>query len=165
MTYRCIAIGSRAKSRKYSLRLHNSYVLLFMQLLLIERFLCRKFTTLSLPFDLVFIHDQIVIHGDIKPSNMLLRPIPSPHKVSINGLENCTSSTASEPSLFSSYQPLYGDFSASRFHCSNSVPSESAGTYDFMTPKLFSKPAPDNFGQPGKRRSCTWNDADLRREW
>jgi len=92
---------------------------------------------------LVFIHDQTVIHGDIKPSNILLRPIP--HQASINRLENCKSSTASEPSLLPRYQPLYCDFSASRLHHSSSVPNESAGTYDFMAPELFSKSVPDNY--------------------
>lgn len=60
---------------------------------------------------LSFLHAANVIHGDIKPSNILLR-------------ENLTSA-----------QLIYCDFSSSWFDSPSSEMPESAGTYEYMAPE------------------------------
>lgn len=79
-----------------------------------------------------YIHRHNVIHGDIKPSNILLRPIEQGSGLGIQ-LQGAQ------------FQPLYCDFSAARYNSPDCSPSESAGTYDFMAPELFSLFAPDNW--------------------
>lgn len=69
-----------------------------------------------------------VVHGDIKPGNILLRP----------------SSHSSSPAA-----PVFCDFSASRLtHPSFPPPVSSAGTYDFMAPEQFGLAAPGNWPTP-----------------
>ncbi|SLM33547.1 protein kinase domain-containing protein [Lasallia pustulata] len=72
---------------------------------------------------LAFLHDvKNVVHGDIKPANILLRSDP------------CTTDGAD---LF---QPLYCDFSSSRVVMDTTLPIEevSAVTTDFTSPELLS---------------------------
>lgn len=72
---------------------------------------------------LAFLHDvKKVIHGDIKPANILLRSDP------------CTTSGSDL------LQPLYCDFSSSRVVTANTGPVEevSAVTTDFTSPELLS---------------------------
>lgn len=61
-----------------------------------------------------FMHDCNVIHGDIKPGNILMTGDAHP------------------------LRPVYCDFSASRIDVPHCKPNESAGSYDFMAPELFS---------------------------
>lgn len=75
---------------------------------------------------LAFIHGAHVVHGDIKPSNILLR---------------CCSSTSSQPEQL---LPLYCDFSSSFLTTPDLQGEEeqidaSANTYDFMAPELFTR--------------------------
>jgi len=79
-----------------------------------------------------YIHCHDIIHGDIKPSNILLRPIEQGSGLGIQ-LQGAR------------FQPMYCDFSAARGNSFDCPPSESAGTYDFMAPELFSLSAPDNW--------------------
>lgn len=65
---------------------------------------------------LAFVHGANVVHGDIKPSNILIR----------------------SSGLADSLQAVYCDFSASTLITLDVQPCESAGTYDYMAPELFS---------------------------
>lgn len=72
--------------------------------------------TLQLVNGLTFLHRHGVVHGDIKPGNILL------------------STEAGAPG----FRAVYCDFSASRLVGTDAVASDAAGTYDYMAPELFS---------------------------
>jgi len=79
--------------------------------------------TLRLVQGLKWLHASNIVHGDIKPGNILIR----------EGSSQC-------------HQPIYCDFSAARLnHPSHAPPKDSAGTYDFMAPEQFSLRQPDNW--------------------
>jgi len=84
-------------------------------------------TALHLVKGLAFLHAQGIVHGDIKPANILLRE-PS------NGQDCAAQSKV--------YQPLFCDFTASSTIGASTISQASslagAGTYDFMAPELFS---------------------------
>jgi len=73
---------------------------------------------------LAFLRAQGIVHGDIKPANILLR---EPDR------------TSAQPKV---YQPLFCDFTASSTIEASTISQASslagAGTYDFMAPELFS---------------------------
>jgi len=79
-----------------------------------------------------YTHRHDIIHGDIKPSNILLRPIEQGTGLGIQ-LQGAR------------FQPVYCDFSAARYNSPDRPPNESAGTYDFMAPELFTLSAPNNW--------------------
>lgn len=96
-----------------------------------------------------FLHRENVIHGDIKPANILLRPhrvhgaggiVSNEDPFSLGDIDE--ESEAGMNAAFDTHkfrlQPVYCDFSASRFNTPDPSSSESAGTYDFMAPELFS---------------------------
>ncbi|RVX74950.1 hypothetical protein B0A52_01227 [Exophiala mesophila] len=78
---------------------------------------------------LAWLHDQAgVIHGDLKPGNILLSPLPS------TGLDTSTDSS------FFNYTPLLADFSSSQLR-STTTPTPntlSAVTREYTAPELLS---------------------------
>ena len=68
-----------------------------------------------------FLHKAAIIHGDIKPSNILIQG--NRHEF---------------------MQPVYCDFTASRFNNAASDAGESVGTYDYMAPEQFKTCASEN---------------------
>lgn len=72
---------------------------------------------------LQWLHANSIVHGDIKPGNILIRKTSS----------QC-------------YQSVYCDFSAARLNDpSTPPPKDSAGTYDFMAPEQFCLRQPGNW--------------------
>ena len=73
----------------------------------------------SLVDGLAFLHLKGVVHGDVKPANILLRPFREADKAH-------------------EYQPLFCDFSSSHVHEVGKVPNEvSAVTTEFTAPELL----------------------------
>lgn len=80
---------------------------------------------------LIFLHAQGIVHADIKPANILLRP-------------EASSSGSAQSNPPTAYQPLFCDFTASLVVEANMAQTSSlagAGTYDFMAPELFASTA------------------------
>ncbi|KAI9888205.1 MAG: hypothetical protein M1820_010249 [Bogoriella megaspora] len=89
----------------------------------------RTFPSLALHAvrGMAWLHDQGIVHGDIKPSNILLSKSPS-----------------SGP--LPAYRPLYCDFSASHSPASPqpSTSNAAAGTWSFLSPELLSSCSPSS---------------------
>ncbi len=101
--------------------------------------------SLSLVQGLAWLHEQGVVHADIKPANILLRGLDRRRKPASDVFQDKSNADAVLPHEFL-YCPVYIDFSASVLEATPAdMPSSAAaggGTWDFLAPEILSSPSP-----------------------